>query len=81
VNDSLTGGNLIQLTLPPDASGAVLGDFLLLGLEITTAPTVTLTQPMAQVNIFAIELLYFSQTLGTNTPPVLLPNDAGLADF
>lgn len=81
VNDTLTGGNLIQLTLPPDAPGAVLDDFLLFGLEITTAPTVTLTQPMAQINIFAIELLYFSQTLGTNTPPVLLPNDAGLADF
>lgn len=81
VNDTLVGGNLIPLTLPPDAPGANLGDFLLFGLEITTAPTVTLTQPMSQVNIFAIEILYFSRTLGSNTTPVLLPNDPGLADF
>jgi hypothetical protein len=81
VNDQLTGGNLIQLTLPPDAPGSTLGNFLLLGLEITTAPTVTLTQPMSQISVFAIELLYYSQTIGTNTTPALLSNDSGLADF
>lgn len=81
VNDSLTGGNLIELTPPTDAPGAVLDDFLLFGLEITSAPTVTLTQPMTQVNIFAVEILYYSRTLGTNISPVLLENDAGLADF
>lgn len=81
VNDTLTGGNLIPLTLPANAPGSTLGNFLLFGLEITTAPTVTLTQPMSQVNVFAVEILYYSQTLGTNTAPVLLANDAGLADF
>ncbi len=81
VNDTLTGGNLIQLSMPTDAPGATLGNFLLLGLEISTAPTVTLNQPMSQVNIFAIELLYMSSTLGNNTAPVLLQNNVGLADF
>ncbi len=81
VNDALTGGKNIQLTLPSDAPGTTLGNFLLLGLEITTAPTVTLTQPMAQINIFAVELLYYSSTIGINTAPVLLSNDSGLADF
>lgn len=82
VNDTLTGGNLIQLSLPANVPGAALDQFLLLGLEISTAPTVTLSQPMAQVNVFAIELLYFSQTLGLdNSAPTLLSNDPGLADF
>ncbi len=81
VNDSLTSANMIELTLPTDAPSATLGDFLLFGLEITTAPTVTLTQPMTQINVFAVELFYYSQTIGTDTTPVLLDNDSGLADF
>jgi len=81
VNNSQLGDELIPLTLPSNAPGSTLGNFLLFGLEITTAPTVTLTQPMAQISIFAIEILYYSRTLGTNTTPVLLANDAGLADF
>lgn len=82
INDTLTGGNLIQLTLPANVPGAALNQFLLLGLEISSAPTVTLSQPMSQVNIFAVELLYYSQTLGLNNSiPSLLTNDPGLADF
>lgn len=82
INDSLTGGNLISLALPTNVPGAALNQFLLLGLEISTAPTVTLSQPMAQVNIFAVELLYYSQTLGVaNSTPSLLANDPGLADY
>lgn len=82
INDTLTGGNLIKLSLPANVPGAALNQFLLLGLEISTAPTVTLSQPMSQVNIFAIELLYYSQTLGlSNSAPTLLVNDPGLADF
>jgi hypothetical protein len=81
VNDTLTGGNLIQLTLPANTPNIPLNQFLLLGLEITSAPTVTLNQPMSQVNIFAIDVLYPSQTLGSNTIPVLLNNDPGLSDF
>ena len=81
VNDTLTGGHVIQLTLPSNVPGSTLGDFLLLGLEITTAPTVTLTQPMSLVNIFGVELMYYSQTLGTNTTLTMLQNDQGLGDF
>ena len=82
VNDPANNGKLIALTPPADAPGATLNQFVLFGLEISTAPTVTLTQPMTQVNIFAIEILYFSQTLGINNQtPTLLPNDPGLADF
>lgn len=81
VNNSVNAGNLIQLSLP-SISNVNLGQFLLFGLEISSAPTVTLTQPMSQVNIFGVELLYFSQTLGTNNPaPALVSNDAGLADW
>lgn len=82
VNDTFTGNNLIELTLPTDLPGATLDQFLLFGLEISSAPTVTLTQPMEQVNVFAIELLYYSQTLGLNNlAPTLLSNDPGLADY
>lgn len=81
VNDNLSNSSLIQLSFPSTVSNAVLGDFLLFGLEITSAPTLTLQQPMSQVNIFAVELLYYSQTLGTTTTPVLLQNDESLADF
>lgn len=81
VNDTLVGTNSIALTLPANLPGSNLGDFLLFGLEITTAPTVTLTQPMSQVNIFGVEISYYSRTLGNNSEPVLLANDAGLADF
>lgn len=81
VNDNLTSANSIELTLPANLPGSNIGDFLLFGLEITTAPTVTLTQPMAQINIFGVEISYYSQTLGSNTTPELLDNDAGLADF
>ena len=81
VNDNLSNSSLIQLTFPSNVSNAVLGDFLLFGLEITSAPTLTLQQPMSQVNVFAVELLYYSQTLGNTTTPVLLQNDVSLADF
>jgi len=81
VNDNLSNSKFIQLTLPPDVTTATLGNFLMLGLEITSAPTVTLTQPMSQINIFGIEILYYSQTIGTNTQVDLLQNDPGLADF
>lgn len=81
VNNSLTSQNMIELTLPSDAPSATLNDFLLLGLEITTAPTITLTQPMTQINIFAVELFYYSSTIGNNNTPELLQNDSGLADF
>jgi hypothetical protein len=81
VNDGFNTGKLIQLTLPTNAPGANLSNFLFLGLELTSAPTVTLSFPMTQVNVFAVELLYYSSTLGINTAPVLIPNDSGLADF
>ncbi len=81
VNDSLSGGSLIPLTLPVDAPSSNIGDYLLFGLEVSTAPTVTLTQPMSQANLFAVEILYYSQTLGNSTSPTLLQNDYGLADF
>lgn len=80
VNDSTTYGSFIQLAFP--TSDATLDQFLLLGLEVSTAPTVTLSNPMAQVNIFAVEVLYSSSTLGlSNTSPTLISNDSGLADF
>lgn len=82
VNDSLVGGNVIKLDLPVSAPGAALNQFLLFGLEISSAPTVTLGSPMSQVNIFAVELLYYSQTIGINNhSPTLLSNDPGLADW
>lgn len=82
INDTLTGGNLIQLSLPSSLPNSTLGQFKMLGLEITTAPTVTLTNPMDQVNLFAIEVLYYSQTLGyNNSNPTLLLNDSGLFDY
>lgn len=82
VNDSsANSGSVIQLSLPSNLPSATINQFQLLGLEISTAPTVTLTQPMSQVNIFAVDIQYYSQTLGSNTTPVLLSNDPGLADF
>lgn len=82
VNEAVNSNNLISLSLPATVPNATLGSFLLMGLEISSAPTVTLTSPMEQVNIFAIELFYFSQTLGINNPtPVMLQNNPGLADY
>lgn len=82
INDSnANNGALIPLTLPSNLPGANLGQFWMLGLEISSAPTVTLTTPMSQVNIFAVDLQYYSQTMGSNTAPVLLSNDPGIADF
>lgn len=78
VNDALNNSKYIKLTLP---TGSSLADFLMLGLEITTAPTVTLNFPMSQINIFAVELMYYSQTLGTNSTLTILETDAGLADY
>jgi hypothetical protein len=80
VNDTSTRDKMIQLTLPTNVPGAALNQFLLLGLEITSAPTTTLNFPMEQVNIFAVELLYYSSTMGVNNQaPLLLSNDPGLA--
>lgn len=82
VNDTnANNGSMIQLSLPSNLPSATIDQFELLGLEISSAPTVTLTQPMTQVNVFAIDIQYYSQTLGSNTTPVLLLNDSGLADF
>jgi len=81
VNDALNNSKTIQLAFPSNVANATLGSFLLFGLEITTAPTVILNTPMSQVNIFGVELQYYSQTLGTTTAPVLLANDFSLADF
>lgn len=82
VNDSTSNsGAKISLTLPANLPSATLNQFVLMGLEISSAPTVTLSQPMTQVNIFAVDIQYYSQTLGSNVTPVLLSNDPGLADF
>jgi len=87
VNNNFTGSSIIQLTLPIDAPGIQIDGFKLFGLEVSSAPTVTLTSPMTQVNIYAAEILYYSQVLGNNNggqiiqPSQLLPNDPGLADF
>jgi len=82
VNDSTANrGSIIELTLPSNLPGAALNQFLMLGLEISSAPTVTLTTPMSQVNIFAVDIQYYSQTLGSNTALTLLNNDPGIADF
>jgi hypothetical protein len=82
VNENVDSSNLIQLNFPGSVVGATFNQFLLFGLEISSAPTVTLSQPMAQVNIFGIELQYYSQSIGiNNSSPSLLLNDPGLADF
>jgi hypothetical protein len=79
VNSPAHNGYLIPLTMP---TLGTLVQYHLLGLEITTAPTIPLLSPMAQINIFAVELLYYSQTLGvSNSSPNLLSNDGGLSDF
>lgn len=82
INDSNSNnGAMIPLTLPSNLPGSNLGQFCMLGLEISSAPTVTLTSPMSQVSIFAIDVQYYSQTLGSNTTPTVLSNDPGIADF
>ena len=81
VNDTLTGANTIALTLPANLPSSVLTDFLLMGLEISSCPTTTLSNPMEIVNVFAVDILYPSQTLGNNTTPTILSNNSGLFDF
>lgn len=81
VNDTLTGENTIALTLPANLPSSVLTDFLLFGLEITSATTCTLSNPLEIVNVFAVEISYPSQTLGDNSTPTILQNNSGLADY